>query len=610
MPASSAGTYVPVTPARTLDTRSHTGASAPAARGTVTWAVTGHGGIPASGVSAVVFNLSVLSPPAGGYVTAWADGVTRPTASSISYSAHKSETVLAVAPVGSDGRIALYNGSAATQQIVGDVAGYYVSGQATTPGAFTSVGPARTLDTRTSVGAREPTARQTVTWQATGAGGVPSSGVSAVVVNLSVLSPASGGYVTAFADGTTRPTASSISYSAHKTENVLVEVPVSAAGRVALYNGSATAQQLVGDVAGYYLAGTPTAPGTFVPLAPNRALDTRTSTGAAPPAAKKTVTWAATGHGGVPSDRRVRRRVQPVRALPGLERVRRGLPRPHPAPDRVEHQLHRAQEREQPGRRAGRVERAHRVLQRLDDHPAARRRRRGLLPRRRAADLVRAHLGHAVPGRHERGVLRLDHVLHGGRRRRGRADLRRQLMDRAGEDRHRRPARRRVVSDGDLLRRGRRQQPRTDVERRVVVGAVADRRRHLRGRGVVRVEQLLRRRRRRRPRPDLRRLGVERAAHGRHRERAGRRVVRQHHLLRGHRRLGVDLLRVRRHDVVEAEGHTRPRVPPVVRVDRVLPGHRRPVRRDVRRRVVVAPRPTPPATCRRCPARPTGRARP
>ncbi len=41
--------------------------------------------------------------------------------------------------------------------------------------------------------------------------------------------------------------------------------------------------QLIGDVAGYYLSGTPTQAGTFVSLDPSRILDTRTGNGATGP---------------------------------------------------------------------------------------------------------------------------------------------------------------------------------------------------------------------------------------------------------------------------------------------------------------------------------------
>ena len=56
-------------------------------------------------------------------------------------------------------------------------------------------------------------------------------------------------------------------------------VPVGADGKVLLYNGSSGKTQLIADFAGFYLGGTASAPGTFVPVIPTRVLDTRTYTG-------------------------------------------------------------------------------------------------------------------------------------------------------------------------------------------------------------------------------------------------------------------------------------------------------------------------------------------
>ena len=58
----------------------------------------------------------------------------------------------------------------------------------TTPGAFVSLDPSRLLDTRVGNGAAQApvSAFGTVSLQVTGRGGVPSSGVAAVVVNVTV----------------------------------------------------------------------------------------------------------------------------------------------------------------------------------------------------------------------------------------------------------------------------------------------------------------------------------------------------------------------------------------------------------------------------------------
>ena len=84
-----------------------------------------------------------------------------------------------------------------------------------TAGAFVSVAPARVLDTRSGGGPLAPMAVRSV--QVAGAAGVPSSGVSAVVVNVTVVGAGASGYVSAYADGAPRPQVSNVNFSRGET---------------------------------------------------------------------------------------------------------------------------------------------------------------------------------------------------------------------------------------------------------------------------------------------------------------------------------------------------------------------------------------------------------
>src|SRR5450631_4442830 len=79
-----------------------------------------------------------------------------------------------------------------------------------TPGAFTSLSPSRLLASRSGTGAPggAVAARGTVHLQLTGRGGVPASGVSAVVLNVTATAPTKAGFITVYGDGATRPVAS------------------------------------------------------------------------------------------------------------------------------------------------------------------------------------------------------------------------------------------------------------------------------------------------------------------------------------------------------------------------------------------------------------------
>ena len=302
--AGTPGPFISLPPARILDTRTGNGATGPVgADATVHLQVSGRGGVPASGVAAVVLTITVTAPADAGFLTVYPDGTSLPNASTVNFVAGRTVPNLVVVKLSSAGKVAITNSSHGTAQVVADVSGYYLQGTPDAAGAFMPMSPSRILDTRSKNGASGPVAaNSTVHLQVSGRGGVPSTGVAAVVVNVTVTQPQRGGYVTAYPDGTTRPTASNVNFAPDATVANLVTVELSSSGRIALTNTSGGTVQLVGDVEGYFLNGWASAPGAFVPLSPARLLDTRTGNGATGPvAAHSTVHLQVTGRGHVPS---------------------------------------------------------------------------------------------------------------------------------------------------------------------------------------------------------------------------------------------------------------------------------------------------------------------
>jgi len=118
--AKAPGGYVPLTPARILDTRA--GAGKVGAGQTVRVPVLGAGGVPATGVSAVAVNITVDQPSGAGFVTVFPCGGAMPLASNLNYTAGQVVANVATAPV-ADGAVCVFTW-AATHVIV-DVAGYF-----------------------------------------------------------------------------------------------------------------------------------------------------------------------------------------------------------------------------------------------------------------------------------------------------------------------------------------------------------------------------------------------------------------------------------------------------------------------------------------------------
>ncbi|MEV4230289.1 S53 family peptidase [Streptomyces bobili] len=283
VPRSPASTFNALTPARVLDTRygiGRAGTSPVAVNGTVKLKVAGVGGVPATGVTAVVINVTAASPSGPGFLIAYPSGTTRPTSSNMNWLKGQIVPNLVTVPVGKDGSVDLYNAGGGTTHFIADVSGYY----STEAGGSTYLpkGPARVLDTRGAIGVttRTPVAgKGTVSLKVAGVGGVPATGATAVVLNVTATAATSTGHLIAYPNGATRPTASNINWLTGQTRPNQVVLPIGADGKVNLYNAGTGTVHFIADVFGYY---TPTTDGSsFHTAGPSRLLDTRYALGTA-----------------------------------------------------------------------------------------------------------------------------------------------------------------------------------------------------------------------------------------------------------------------------------------------------------------------------------------
>ena len=145
-----------------------------------------------------------------------------------------------------------------------DVDGYYGPGSGQ---GFTSLTPARICDTRasntTECHGQTLSAGGNLKVQVTGEGGVPV-GATAVVANVTVTGPTAASFLTAYADGATRPLASNLNFTAGESVPNRVIVPLSGTGALDLYNALGSVNAIV-DVDGYFSSSVS---GYFEPVAP------------------------------------------------------------------------------------------------------------------------------------------------------------------------------------------------------------------------------------------------------------------------------------------------------------------------------------------------------
>jgi hypothetical protein len=148
--AATTESFVPLTPARVLDTRG--GAKVGNAAGTAApyvLQVTGQGGVPASGVGAVALNVTVTLTEdptiGGGYVTVFPCG-TRPDASNLNFVGGQTIPNSVIAPVSASGEVCFY--VYGTAHLIADVSGYFPTGSPPAP-PTTTTAPTTTTSTTT-----------------------------------------------------------------------------------------------------------------------------------------------------------------------------------------------------------------------------------------------------------------------------------------------------------------------------------------------------------------------------------------------------------------------------------------------------------------------------
>lgn len=233
--------YRPVNPTRVYDSREESWPLS--SRSPRMVLVTGVGGVPRGDhIGAVLVNLTMTQTDGPGYLTAYSGDVDEwPGTSNVNVTrAGATASNMAIVEVGQGGWINLYS-LPETHAIV-DVFGWFPKAS-----EFTPVPPTRLLDTR---GGDRPGPGFETTVQVGGTYGVPTTGVAAVVLNITATESAAPGYVTAWPSGVPRGTTSTVNLSsADQTVANHAIVPVGADGAVRLFVSHGT--HLVVDLTGW-----------------------------------------------------------------------------------------------------------------------------------------------------------------------------------------------------------------------------------------------------------------------------------------------------------------------------------------------------------------------
>ena len=232
--------FVPAAiPARAFDSRP--GGVKVGAGQVVTFPVVGHGGVPA-GTPSVALNLTIDQPDAAGFASVFASGSPVPLTSNVNFAAGQTRPNVVFAPVGADGQVSVFVSTGA--HVIADVFGWYST--SSDAELFKPVKPKRVWDSRQHT---IIPAGGELTLKVTDIVGVPST-ATAVVLNVTVTSPAGSGFLTVHAANVARPETSNVNYVSSQTVPNVVITGVSVDGRIKIWTFADA--HIIVDVAGWF----------------------------------------------------------------------------------------------------------------------------------------------------------------------------------------------------------------------------------------------------------------------------------------------------------------------------------------------------------------------
>jgi len=224
--------------------------------------VAGVNGVPADAI-AVAVNLTVTTPRASGFLTAWACGTPQPATSNLNFTSDQTVAVSAIVNVGVGGKICVFN-NVATQIIV-DVQGYFG-----VDSDYRTIAPSRLADTRASQPGSIHAPGVALPVQVVNTAGVPGD-AAGVAVNVTIVDNDVAGFALVFPCDTPQAVPIAlVNYIRHTATPTFAIVKPAADGTICVQTSSSAS--IIVDAFGYFQAGSP-----ISVTAPTRLVDTRTT---------------------------------------------------------------------------------------------------------------------------------------------------------------------------------------------------------------------------------------------------------------------------------------------------------------------------------------------
>ncbi|WP_145791782.1 hypothetical protein [Kitasatospora atroaurantiaca] len=208
----------------------------------------------------MALNVTVTGSHEAGYLTAYPDGQQPPLASNVNFGPGQTIANSVIVPVGSDGKVSIFNGSPLPTDVVVDVVGYYSEASKS---AYLPILPKRLLDTRDSTKwSSGPLPNGDYIYMPLGN---RSPDITGFVLNTTVTNTKGAGYLTVspdpnslaqYNDGSAewpdRPLVSTLNWLPGHTVPNLVQATPGPDGIVDFWNSGSGSLDLVVDAFGFY----------------------------------------------------------------------------------------------------------------------------------------------------------------------------------------------------------------------------------------------------------------------------------------------------------------------------------------------------------------------
>jgi hypothetical protein len=221
--------------------------------------VAGVYGVP-NDAAGVALNVTITGATSDGFATVFPCGQQTPQASNVNYVKGQDTPNFVIAKPGTGGKVCVF--SSAPADVIVDVSGYFAAGTGFTPTAA----PVRFLDSRSTTRIAAGTSKELLV---AGDKGIPAD-AKAMAMNVTAVGASADGFMTVYPCGEPVPVASNLNYTKGRDIANSVLAKPGVGGKVCFYSDKAV--DIVVDVSGYFGATS-----SFLPITPDRALDTRES---------------------------------------------------------------------------------------------------------------------------------------------------------------------------------------------------------------------------------------------------------------------------------------------------------------------------------------------